>query len=259
MALRTRSKSSSTDLKSTIIFNFSELVGKVKKEIELSGRLDESNEGDFEFISNDTPMDSLPLPTIKGNPEENKKLLESLSMMEISLSTRANIDENFNKEENMEKYSALSKTMMNKAKEIELPETCIGVSEEYNKIKNITFIKDKLKYDDALSEIIKALAIMALVDLKSLPVENLENIIRLLIAVCCDCNAKIKYSYDTIAQLEFDIYELLNLNHKLEAIDIYRRTLEDELKRLINDNDKLKDDYIKVQEKLNEQMEIEKD
>ena len=199
-------------------------------------------------------MDSLPLPTIKGNPEENQKLLESLSMMEISFSTMANIDDNNNKEDNMEKYSALSKIMMNKAKKIVLPETCIGVSDEYNEIKNITFIKDKLKYDDALSEIIKALGIMALVDLKSLPAENLENIIRLLIAVCNDCNSKIRYSHDTIAQLEFDIFELLSLNHKLEAIDTYRKTLENDVEKLRNDNDKLKDDYIKVQEKLSDQL-----
>ena len=93
--------------------------------------------------------------------------------MEISYTTIANLDEIDNRDDNMEKYSTLSKIVVNRAKEIELPETCIGISEEYKELKNITFTKDKLKYDDALGEIIKALGIMALVDLKSLPAENL--------------------------------------------------------------------------------------
>ena len=104
MALRTRSKSSSTDLKSTILFNLSELQSKVKRELDISGRVDETIEGEFELIPNNT-MESLPLPTIKGNPEECKKLLESLSIMETSLSTMTLIDDNFNKEEEMAKYT----------------------------------------------------------------------------------------------------------------------------------------------------------
>jgi len=126
---------------------------------------------------------------------------------------------------------------------------CSSVKE----LKNITFTKDKLKYDDSLGEIIKALGIMALVDLKSLPAENLENI-RLLIAVCNDCNSKIRNKNDIIAQLDFDIFELLSTNEKLEVIDSYRKSHENEIKELKNNYDQLKDEYIKVHESLNDQL-----
>ena len=64
----------------------------------------------------------------------------------------------------------------------------------------------------------KALDIMAIVDMKKLPKENLENIIRLLIAVCNDCYRKIKNNNEVIAQMDLGMLELLTTNEKLEAL-----------------------------------------
>ena len=170
--------------------------------------------------------------------------------MEISHTALSNIEETDNIEVNMEKYANLSKIVMNRTKEIELPETCIGISEDYKELKNITFTKDKIEFDDALEGMVKALDIMAIVDLKKLPAENLENIIRLLIAVCNDCNRKIRNSNEIIAQMDFGMFELFTTNEKLEAIEKYRKKLETEIKESRDKYDHLRDEYIDIQEQL---------
>merc|ERR1711874_891101 len=154
----------------------------------------------------------------------------------------------------IDRYISLSNVVMKRARKIELPENYTETSAEIKELRNLTFTKYKNDYDKALDEIVKALELVSKVDLKELPVENLESIIRLLIAVCSECNTKIKSNNSFIAQLDGDLFDLAGTHEKLEAIDKIRKDLEAELAKLRGDYDKLTKDYIKAQENMSSQL-----
>ena len=88
VADRTRAKSSLSDPNSTVAFNLSNLMERIKKESDDMGESEEK-EGDFELGT----LPSLPLPVIKGSPTENRLLLESLAKMDDSQKTFAKIEQ----------------------------------------------------------------------------------------------------------------------------------------------------------------------
>ena len=65
-------------------------------------------------------------------------------------------------------YNDLSKSLLDRTKEIELPLTCLEVPEEFNRILDLTFIKDKNKSNEALRETLQALQLLSYVDLQEL-------------------------------------------------------------------------------------------
>ena len=80
--------------------------------------------------------------------------------------------DDINQEETILIYNDLSKSLLDRTKEIELPETCLEVPEGYNRIMDLTFIKDKHKSSEALGETLQALQILSYVDLQELPRKN---------------------------------------------------------------------------------------
>ena len=68
----------------------------------------------------------------------------------------------------MEKFTNLSKTVMDRSKVIYFPDTCTSTTDEYNELRSITFTKSRPEID-ALEGMFKALEIMEVMDLKKLP------------------------------------------------------------------------------------------
>ena len=77
----------------------------------------------------------------------------------------------------------MSEVVLDKSRKITVPDNCMATSEEFQELENITFTISK-PANDAQDGMFSALKLMAIVDLKKLSKENLENIIRLLIAIC---------------------------------------------------------------------------
>ena len=96
----------------------------------------------------------------------------------------------------------------------------------------------------------KALEIMAIVDLKKLPKENLENIIRLLIAICNDCFKKLGSNNGVIARMELGLLELFTTNEKLQAIENCRKQLEEEIKSSRKKYEELREEHDALQQQL---------
>ena len=83
----------------------------------------------------------------------------------------------------------------------------MAISDEYQELGGITFAISRPAYEaqDGMSN---ALRLLAMVDMKKLPKYNLENIIRLLIAMCIDCFKKLGINNEVIAKMEISLREL---------------------------------------------------
>ena len=219
----------------------------IKKESEGMVDNEEKEEEDFEI---DT-LPSLSLPKWKGSPTESKLLMQSLTQMDGSIKTLGKIEQKEDVEGEMEKFSNLSKTMLDRSRTIKLPESCIATTEEYKELKNITFTKS-IPEKEAQEGMFKALEIMAIVDLKKLPKENLENIIRLLIAICNDCFKKLGSNNGVIARMELGLLELFTTNEKLQAIENCRKQLEEEIQNSRQRYEKLREEHEALQYQLNQ-------
>ena len=113
-----------------------------------------------------------------------------------------------------EKYLYLSEAVLDKSRKIVVPEDYLANTEEHKELKDMTITISK-PVNDAQDSMYNALKIMAVVDLKKLPKENLENIIRLLIAICSDGFKKLGINNEVIAKMEKGLLELYATNEKL--------------------------------------------
>ena len=249
VASRTRSKSISAEM-NEILFNIKELMSNVEKE---ENPQEDQEEEEFELLTSN--LESLPLPTAKGAPEANRQLMKSLKKLQSSITVMADQGDDINQEETILLYSDLSKSLLDRTKEIELPITCLEVPEEFNRILGLTFIKDKNKSNKALRDTLQALQLLSYVDLQEIPRKNLENIVRLIIAICNDCNQRLTTCYDIIARFDHDITNMVNVNQKLEAIDKQKKSIEDEMRMMREDNDEKMNQIIELQDRINKQLE----
>ena len=83
----------------------------------------------------------------------------------------------------------------------------------------------------------------------------MENIVRLLIAICNDCNQRMTTCYNIIARYDHDITNMVSVNQKLEAIDKQKKKIEDEMNLMREDNDRKKTQIIELQDRINKQLE----
>ena len=87
IALRTRSK----DLLDIIKFNISELQNSMNREMD---HQEMETSGELEITSS-RAVDSLTLPRYQPKPDDNKKIMETLSNLDTSLETMSRLDEIF--------------------------------------------------------------------------------------------------------------------------------------------------------------------
>ena len=252
IALRTRSRDM---IREIIKFNISKLQTSMTRGID---QQDLETSGELE-ITTSRAMDSLTLPRYKPNPEENKRILETLSNLDTSLETMSFLDEKFDKDMELDKYAKKAVLLIERGKKIVIPEEFSQKTEEIDREgqKHITFLVDRPRYESALAEVIKALELLSKIDLSCIPTKNLENIINILLAICTDCNSKIQSLHDTMAIMVRYIQEFMILGYKADTLDSYKLKLEGDIQRLIIENSDLKGEIIRIQNILTRQMGIE--
>jgi len=103
-----------------------------------------------------------------------------------------------------------------------------------------------------MTEVIRALELLAEIDLKSIPAKNLESIVGLLLAICRDYNTRVQGVNDTINTTTEHVQQFMILGQKAYELDVYKKRLEREKFKIIEENSNLKDDIINLQKTLAE-------
>merc|ERR1711874_612903 len=129
-----------------------------------------------------------------------------------------------------------------------------NLEKEVEEIRDITFVINRPQYESALIEVIKALETLANMDLGITPVKQMENIVKVILAICIDCHTKIQNLHDTMIVMARFIRELLVLGCKLEITDKNNRKLEEEKQKLGSDINALKSQLIGTNQFLNKQI-----
>ena len=119
IAFRTRSRSMIASIRDIIKSNISMLQSSMSKGLDPQ-ELDMETSGELEFTTS-RAVDSLTLPRCRPNPEENKKILESLSNLDTSLDTMSLLDEKFDKDMELDKYAKKAVSPIEREKKIVIP------------------------------------------------------------------------------------------------------------------------------------------
>ena len=169
------------------------------------------------------------------------------------------IDEKFDTDMELDRYAKKAVLLIERGKKIVIPEEYRQKIDAIDREgpRHITFLVDRPRYETALAEVIKALELLAKVDLSCIPTKNLENIIKLLLAICSDCNSKVQSLHETIAIMESNIHELMILGNKADTLDSYKLKLEGEIQKMVKENSSLKGEIINIQNILTKQMGLE--
>ena len=117
-------------------------------------------------------------------------MIDTLSNLDTSLETMSILDERYEKDITLDEYARRAITMIEKVKNIIIPEDFrqdLQVTERAA-VKNITFLVERPKYESAMAEVIKALELLSKIDLSYVPEKSMEKNVKLLLAICTDCN-----------------------------------------------------------------------
>jgi len=163
------------------------------------------------------------------------------------------LEETFDQKDILEKYNNKAINLIEKGKNIQphFEMKRENLEKEVEEIRDITFIIDRPQYELALVEVIKALERLANMDLGNTPAKQMENIVKVILAICTDCHTKIQNLHDTMARY---IHELLVLGYKLEITDGHSRKLEEEKQKLGSEVEDLKTQLIRTNEFMNKQI-----
>ena len=183
-------------------------------------------------------------------------MIDTLTKIDTSLETMSNLDDILEQKGILERYKRKAIGLIERGKKIMTP---MGMKQEnleteMDEIKNITFIVNRPQYDSALAEVIRALEILSQMDLGDIPLKNMENIVKLILAICTDCNTKVQSLHDTIAAMAEYIHELMILGYKIETLDTYKLGLEAEKQKLVVEISDLKSQIIRNQAYINKHI-----
>ena len=95
-----------------------------------------------------------------------------------------------------------------------------------------------------MAEVIKALDLLSKININHIPEKSLDNIIKLLLAICTDCSQKVKNMHETMATMIYFSKDFILLSHTTNILDAYKNKLEVDIQRMKGNEDK-KDTEIK--------------
>ena len=239
VAERTRSKDA---IRQEINLNISQITENITREIQLIN-LEDSKDED---IPEHKAMDSINLP-------KYKRMLDTVNNLDASLSTMAKLEDRFEDEKVLDKCTKKALVIIERGRGISFPEEAGQEIELMNQEdRNYTFVVNRPGYETAMAEVIRALELLAEIDLKSIPAKNLESIVGLLLAICRDYNTRVQGLYDTINTITEYVQKFMILGQKAYELDVYKKRLEREKYKIIEENSNLKDDIINLQKTLAE-------
>ena len=108
--------------------------------------------------------------------------------------------------------------------------------------------------DSALDTTVEALEEMNKIELKKLPIDTLEKLVLILVALCRHNSKKIQSNNSLIAQLDGDLFDFAGTHEQLEAINKYSCSLLTELENEKAEQKKLVRKISDLQDERNRQL-----
>ena len=105
--------------------------------------------------------------------------------------------------------------------------------------RKVTFIVDQPEYSSALGEVIKSLETLLRIRIDTAPRRNIENIIKIILAICIEFNIQMQNAQETIKTMAGVIEELILQRYKIEDLEIENKKLVKSKEKLRSVNDKL--------------------
>ena len=107
--------------------------------------------------------------------------------------------------------------------------------------RGVTFIVDQPEYSSALKEVIKSLETLLKIKIDTAPRRNIENIIKIILAICIEFNEQMQNAQETITTMAGVIEELMLQRYKIETLEVENKKLEESKEKLETVNERLKD------------------
>ena len=186
----------------------------------------------FEVIENNA-MDSLKLPKygLEGTEwEDRKKWCGNLNTLNKSLDKASRIKGTQKQEEIMKIYKKKTAEVAKENEEMKntYEDATISTEEEEKKAKSVTFMVEEPKYTSAMEEVIKALETLVGLNLNNAPINNIENIIKIILSICIDYSAQVQATQETMRTMAKLIRELLINRYRVELMNEEIRKIEKE-------------------------------
>ena len=146
-----------------------------------------------------------------------KSWYDSLKVLDSSIDNVSVLEEPYKQENLIKIYDVKTAVIAKRNEEIrplqEEDTEVEGLKREIEKIRNVTFVMEEPQYSSALLEVIKALETLAGMDLSMTPAKQMEDIIRIILAICIDYNIQVQSMQETMVSMARFIRELLVLGY----------------------------------------------
>ena len=226
----------------------------------LSLSLNLSMEDSFEILSSNA-VDSMTLPRYNKegyNMNSLKLWYDSLKVLDTTIDNVSVLEESNKQEDIVKIYDVKTAAIARRNEEIrpsqESDTEVEGLKKEIEEIRNVTFVMEEPQYGSALLEVIKALETLAEMDLSMTPAKQMENILRIILAICIDYNIQVQSIQETMVSMARFIRELLVLGYKIEIIDRDRIGLEVENQKMKSEVEILRTHMASINQFINRLM-----
>ena len=98
---------------------------------------------------------------------------------------------------------------------------------------------DQPEYSSALGEVIKSLETLLKIKIDTAPRRNIENIIKMILAICIEFNMQMQNAQETMKTMAGVIEELILQRYKIEALETENKKLEESKEKLRSVNERL--------------------
>ena len=186
----------------------------------------------FEVIENNA-VDSLNLPKygLEGTEwEDRKKWCGNLNTLNMSLDKASKIRGTQKQEEMIKIYKKKTAEVAKENEEMKqtYEDATNSTEEEEKKAKSVTFMVEEPRYATAMEEVIKALETLVGLNLNNAPINNIENIIKIILSICIDYSAQVQATQETMRTMAKLIRELIINRYRVELMNEEIRKIEKE-------------------------------
>ena len=170
---------------------------------------------------------------------QTKKLLKGLTNLQASnRDMGALLKEELEKEEGTEKLKIISNNLILQAEDYPKPPEKHEIKiEDLEEALSMTHISRPLEIKQALNDTLDALESMEEVDLKKLPLDILESLVKVLLKYSTQCNVKLKSDSSLLCQMTNEMFGLVGVHEKLGAVSSYNTELLRNWNEVLDENE----------------------
>ena len=225
--------------------NFTQLLAEIS--------MDKTVEDNYEIVASNA-VDSLTLP--RYSMDKLRIWYDALMALNTSIDNVTILEESVNQDDITKMFNSKTAEIIKRSNEIQPSQEVADddLKKEMEEIRDSTFVMERPQYESAMGEVIKTLETLANMNLNLIPGKQMENILRIILAICIDYHIKNQSIQVTMMSMAKYIRELLVLGCKIEVADRNNKKLEADMKMLEQDVENTRAQLVSTNNFLNRQM-----